>query len=1236
MRIVVDIQGAQSTGSRNRGIGRYTLSIVKALIRQRGRHDVIIAASGLFADSINDLKKSLGVESVDILNVWTAPGPVAWVAEGGECLRRDAELTYEAFLLSLRPDILFITSLFEGFSDDVVTSVHQLQKVVPVAVTLYDLIPYLNPDPYLLNPQIKAWYSEKIAHLRRADLVLAISESARQEGVACLGFDDMHAVNVGTDADPHFRKIDISPERTAKLLATYGISKKFVMYTGGIDHRKNVEGLIRAYSILPSQMRAAHQLAIVCSVQPHTESMLLKLAQEHGLAEGELVLTGYVPEDDLLALYNLCHLFVFPSKHEGFGLPALEAMRCGAAVIGANTSSLPEVIGWEEALFDPYSDAAIAAAMQRALDDELFRKALMQSGLDNALRFSWDDSARRALTAMEKVHQEWLTNNKTTLNGQVRPKLAYVSPLPPARSGIADYSAELLPALAIHYDIEVIVDQTEAVAEPWVLRHCPIRPVQCLLDNAGDYNRVLYHFGNSHFHQHMFDLIERVPGVVVLHDFFLSGIQAHRDVQGQAPGAWSSALLKSHGYKSVVERYTAQDTADVVFRYPANLPVLQESLGVIVHSQSSKRLAKSWYGDTAGDDWHVIPLLRQSPSEMDRVAAREALGFSEGALLVCSFGLLGTTKQNHRLLQAWLDSSLAQDSNAHLVFVGQNDGGAYGASLLRMIANHPAGKRVRITGWTDVQLFQQYLSAADIGVQLRTLSRGETSAAVLDCMNYGLATIVNANGSMADLDPHGVWLLADEFEDADLSQALETLADNADRRRALGAQAQAIIRAKHDPSSCAEAYFHAIEQAYQQAATGLQGVMANAAKEPHTDSELRALAVCLADNFPPRPRLRQLLVDISELVQRDAKTGIQRVVKAILSEWLANPPAGFRVEPVFATVDKCGYRYARSFVSKWLGLPVALEIDSPVECWQGDVFVGLDLQPHVVPAQAPVLQSWRSKGVQMWFVVYDMLPITLPQFFYESAMETHATWAESVASYDGVVCISKSVAVDFAKWLDKQNFECADSLAIKSFSLGADLAASQPTVGLPEGWRNINGSMQSRPSFLMVGTVEPRKGHAQVLDAFDLLWDTGCEVNLFIIGKQGGQVEALVDRLRAHPLAGEKLFWLEGVSDECLDKVYAASSCLIAASYGEGFGLPLIEAAQHQLPILARDIPVFREVADEYAEYFNADKPEQLAQAIQAWLLRYEQGAIRSSENMPWLTWQQSAQQLLSKILPST
>jgi glycosyltransferase involved in cell wall biosynthesis len=175
----------------------------------------------------------------------------------------------------------------------------------------------------------------------------------------------------------------------------------------------------------------------------------------------------------------------------------------------------------------------------------------------------------------------------------------------------------------------------------------------------------------------------------------------------------------------------------------------------------------------------------------------------------------------------------------------------------------------------------------------------------------------------------------------------------------------------------------------------------------------------------------------------------------------------------------------------------------------------------------------------------------------------------------------------------------------------------------------------------MVGTLEPRKGYLQAIEAFTQLWENGVDVNLVIVGRAGWQqlppdqqrsIPQLLARLANHPEKGRRLFWLDGPSDEFLELIYSSVNGLLAASEDEGFGLPLIEAAQKGLPILARDIPVFREVATQNACYFTADDPQQLAAAVVRWV---EKGFQPPSTDMAWLTWQQSAANLQHLLLDS-
>jgi len=1241
MKIVIDMQGAQ-TESRFRGIGRYTLSLVKEMVRQRGDNEIHLVLGAHLPESIEPIKSAFSdLLPKETIHVFQVLGPVMGHDKANEGRRKSAELMYEAFLASLNPDVILVSSLIEH---DAVTSIGKIGKTAPTAVILYDLIPLIHSNVYLQDQNASDWYFGKIDHLRRADHLLSISMSSRQEAIDYLNIPPELATNISTAGDTYFKPLDLTDNDKKTLHQKFQIKKDYILYSGDIDWRKDIAGLFHAFSKLPKSIRETYSIVLVGRSIEKFKDHYTGLAKNNGLLENELIFTGYVTDDDLVLIYNACTLFVFPSWHEGFGLPVLEAMSCGKAVIAANSSSLPEVVGRSDALFEPRDNDAMSAKMLEVLANPEFRQELEQHGLAQAKTFSWQATAQRAFLALETLHSE---HKKTPILLPLpkRPRLAFISPLPPEKTGIADYAAELLPELARHYDITAIVQQPE-VEDAWVRANVPIRDVSWFREHADQFDRVVYQFGNSQKHTHMFSLLTEFPGMVTLHDFFLSGVLAWvMEEQPQHHFAWTRAIYASHGWQALLDRYKQPDPAQTVMDYPCNLPVLQQALNIIVHSDYSCQLAKQYYGLDAAEDWALVPHLRQPVQKQDKTLARKDLGLTEHDFVICSFGVIGATKLNHRLLEAWLASPLAKDATCHLVFVGENDSGDYGQELERKIAQCSVKDRITITGWVDVKDYRTWLAAADLGVQLRIFSRGETSGTVLDCMNYGLPTIVNAHGSMAYLPADSVWILPDEFSDLQLVEALTQLWQAPARRADIGTSALIHIQSHHNPRYCAEKYAAAIESTYSRFNRGIQGLLQAlpSLTPPLAPNELPHLAATWAVNFPPKPRKPQLLLDVSALVKTDLWSGIERVTRALLREIAFGAASGWAVEPVYATGDQPGYRYARKFMSRFLNIPDDWAEDAPVEAWQGDIFLGLDLEQGIVVAQEGTLQKWRLSGVSVHFVVYDLLPVSMPEVFPEEAQGSHQRWLSTITRFDGALCISRAVADELYDWLQTFGQKRELPFALNLFHLGADIDNSAPSRGLPSDAPKTLSTFKAQPTFLMVGTIEPRKGCLQTLRAFDLLWQQGIDVNLVIVGKEGWKplpdeqrrdIPQTVHALRNHAELGKRLFWLEGISDEYLEQVYAHSSCLIGASYDEGFGLPLIEATRHGLPLLVRDIPVFREVTYNQAYFFtNSRSPEVISEAVHNWMDQYKNGQHPSSNSMPHQTWQESAKQVLNAIL---
>lgn len=1225
MRIVVDIQSLQSAGSANRGIGRYSRALIEAMLDAAPKNEFILLMNGLIGEDNDRIRREFTSRwSNVIVRVWTACVPAGFMAPTEN--RLAAEAIREAVIEDCAADIVLITSLFEGFDDDCVVTVSR----TPTFVVLYDLIPLIFPNIYLSEKRVREFYSQKIENLKTASHMLAISDCSAQDGVKYLYVPKEIVTNISSDVSKKFKQCEMDTLTWSTLAEKFDLSRPFLMYTGGIDHRKNIYGLISAFASLPEQVITNHQLAIVCNVSAIDKARLLKHAQMLGLPNDAVVMTGYVSDDALVSLYNACKAFVFPSWYEGFGLPVLEAMRCGAAVIGANVSSVPEVIGREDCLFDPHSTEDMAAKIEKVLTDEPFRQALREHASVQAARFSWAQSADQALAAMKAVVAQ---TQIVEIKGETlkkKPRLAFVSPLPPERSGISFYSAELLPDLAKYYDIDLISEQKE-VSDEIKLQKLPVRDTEWLRKNSQHYDRVLYQFGNSTFHSHMFDLLAEVPGVVVLHDFFLSNIERHLN-----SSRFTRLMGETHGYHAVLDRFNQLDGRDgeteAVHNWPVNARAIKEARGVIVHSKYSQKLARRFYDELTVSDWSLINLFRipYFIGDTDRQHARDLLGFKEDDLLICSFGYVTPSKLPLRLIDGLISSTAASNEKVKMVFVGNSEN--ISKSIFARISKTPLEGRIHITGWISDDFYRYYLQAADMAIQLRTNSRGESSASVLDCQNHGLPTIVNENGSMADIQENTVIKIPDHFSDAELAEAIDLLVTNHEIRAKIGAAARYEIKNHHSPDKCSFAYYKAIERFYEphkRAKHDLVKKLAKLEADPVRDVQL---AQAVADSFNTSPRLRQLFVDVSFLAREDANTGIQRVGRAILGQWLNHPPAGWRIEPVFSDSELGRFRYARKFTCGFLDVPDDWAEDVAIDYFAHDQFVGLDLNGDMNAALLRSLSIMAASGVKISFVVYDILPILMPDKFAHGDVNWFKNWLDSVSRFEHLICISRAVADDLESYLDHNPPANGLSPDISWFHLVADIENATTRVKFPHIEKVKIAELGSFPRFLMVGTIEPRKGYAFVLDAFEQFWSEGGNAALIIVGKQGWKVDALCDRLKRHPEKSKRLIWVERCTDAQLSELYSSSSCMIAASEGEGFGLPLIEAARYGLPILARDIPVFKEVAGAHATYFHGERPENLCDALKAWISADQAGSAVQSEKMPFLSWKESANALLRNL----
>ena len=387
--------------------------------------------------------------------------------------------------------------------------------------------------------------------------------------------------------------------------------------------------------------------------------------------------------------------------------------------------------------------------------------------------------------------------------------------------------------------------------------------------------------------------------------------------------------------------------------------------------------------------------------------------------------------------------------------------------------------------------------------------------------------------------------------------------------------------------------------------------------------------------LPFRVASRQIFIDISSLVGSDNQTGIHRLVRSFAAcVSRMERYEGYRLSLVYASKYRTGYWHAFEYERRVLGRKGLPERDQPISFKSGDIFFELDWNMKLAALQRPFYERMVEAGVRVFFHVYDIIPLQMDDLFTPRSQKLFEDWLLEASRYTGVLCNSRAVTGEYGDWRQKKGLP--PDFVIDWFHLGGDIENSHPSRGLPDDSGAVLEAMRSSKSILMVSSLHPRKGYEQTLDAFEQLWNKGCDLKLVIVGKDDPHSGGLAQRLREHPEQDRRLIWLDNISDEYLDLVYKACSAVLFASRAEGFGLAVWEGARYGKPLILRDLPVFRELAGENAFYFHGNEPAALATALEHWLALHEAGKAPTSEGIPILSWRQSVLHALDALIAST
>lgn len=376
-------------------------------------------------------------------------------------------------------------------------------------------------------------------------------------------------------------------------------------------------------------------------------------------------------------------------------------------------------------------------------------------------------------------------------------------------------------------------------------------------------------------------------------------------------------------------------------------------------------------------------------------------------------------------------------------------------------------------------------------------------------------------------------------------------------------------------------------------------------------------------NYKLNDGLPRLLVDVSIITDNDAGTGIQRVVNSLSKEFVK------RITDHFEFVKLTGKRLITSYKYLSKFFPERLADEEYLELNTGDVLFLLDSSWDRVVFANEIIDKIHQKNGKVYAIIHDLFPIQYPELFdSKQFIDVFVKWHNlMLRKCDGVICVSKTTADVVKSYYIKQTFNRTFPLNVYYFHLGV----KAPSIAETEKTRvEICDFVNRGNVFLMVGTVEPRKGHAVVVEAFQQLIEQGHNVRLLLIGKDGWKNNKFKELIaNSSDAFKERFLWIKDASDSELCWAYKNTLALIAASQDEGFGLPLIEAGYFELPLICSDIPIFREVAGANATYFEKMNPYSLIKTISEWL---NMNNHPNSKHIKIYSWDESAEEVLDII----
>jgi glycosyltransferase involved in cell wall biosynthesis len=698
--IVLDARSLQDPDYAHRGVGRHALTLLKHAPQSSGLRLIGLVDPQL--PSLSD--EARGLFDHVVSNAYAA----------------------ERAIRTQHPSVAAFVSLSPmTHACDFTARLHANARLLRAAI-VYDFIPRRHPERYLPTRADRLRYADSIRWLAQCDLFAPISHSAAADLRAEVGVPERSIVVTGCPLAPLFLQAHAAAGEA-----------RHVLVVGGGDPRKNPEVVIRAHaSAARMQDGRGVPLLIGGNYSEWHAEQFRALAVASGGRADLIKVPGQVSDSELLAMYRHALAVVSPSRDEGFSLPVIEGMASGALVLASDIPAHRELISNPALRFDPDDDQSLARTLDDIALDAHWRAEEIRRQEDLWPRFRGEEVAARFWDMLLDPPR---TLSAPAVSRNRRPRVAMLTPLPPSRSGVADYSAATCPDLGRLVDLHLFTETEFPTPQPGV---SSIRPLTALPHLMPSFDRVISVVGNSHFHLRIFEHLQRYGGACIAHDARMLGFFYH--------------LLGPDRARSIAElelgRTVEQTELQEWVRDEGKLKALflggiaSNAAPMIVHSPRTVDLCAEKYGMRPAyipfsiyRPWHAEELSPEARAE-----ARARMGVTKDDVVITTFGFVHTTKAPEECIWA-LDSLRRWGIGGKLHFVGDLKGMPdCGTGLHALVQRLGLQEHVRfMEGYVSEQDYRDHLIGSDLGVQLRTYGLGGLSGALLDCAAAGLPAVAN-------------------------------------------------------------------------------------------------------------------------------------------------------------------------------------------------------------------------------------------------------------------------------------------------------------------------------------------------------------------------------------------------------------------------------------------------------------------------------------------------------------